>query len=119
MPRPAAMSAPAAPESPSCRAATRKPNASNCWPPAWGFLTSIRTSVSMSPRNWASASSIRSNLSASSSCPATGEVGVCLPSPEHPVIDAYSVAVNRATAKKGKMVRFLLCQVLIRGSLSL
>ena len=37
------------PESPSCRAATRKPNASSCWPPAWSFLTSIRTSVSPVP----------------------------------------------------------------------
>ena len=30
-PRPTAMSIPAAPESPSCRAATRKPNADSCW----------------------------------------------------------------------------------------
>ena len=42
-------SAPAAPESPDCRAATRKPNASSCWPPAWRFLTSTRTSASPEP----------------------------------------------------------------------
>ena len=32
-------SAPAAPESPDCRAATRKPNDSSCWLPAWRFLS--------------------------------------------------------------------------------
>ena len=37
------------PESPDCRAATRKPSASSCWPPAWRFLTSIRTSASPEP----------------------------------------------------------------------
>ena len=34
------------PGSPSCRAATRKHNASSCWLPAWRFLTSIRTPAS-------------------------------------------------------------------------
>ena len=37
------------PESPSCRAATRKPNASSCWLPAWRFLTSIRMSAAPVP----------------------------------------------------------------------
>ena len=46
---PTATSAPAALGSPSCRAATRKPNASSCWLPAWRFLTSIRTSASLEP----------------------------------------------------------------------
>ena len=29
------------PESPSWRAATRKPNASKCWQPAWRFTASV------------------------------------------------------------------------------
>ena len=43
------------PESPSCRAATRKPNASSCWLSAWRFLTSIRMSAAPVPaarRGW-------------------------------------------------------------------
>ena len=37
------------PESRSCRAATRKPNASSCWLSAWRFLTSIRMSAAPVP----------------------------------------------------------------------
>ena len=37
------------PGSRSWRAATRKPNASSCWAPAWRFLTSITTSASPGP----------------------------------------------------------------------
>ena len=44
-----ATSASAAPESPSCRAATRKPNDSSCWLPAWRCIASIRASVSPEP----------------------------------------------------------------------
>ena len=43
-------SAPAAPESPDCRAATRRPNASSCWLPEWLFRAFIRTSASPEPQ---------------------------------------------------------------------
>ena len=69
-------------------------------------------SFSMSAWIRASASSIRSSLSESSSCPVAEGVGFCSSSPVHPAIDASARAANRAVARNVKaLVR---CRVAIR-----
>ena len=50
----------------------------------------------------ANASSIRSSLSESSSCPATGGAWVCSMSPEHPVADVSIRTANKAVIRKVK-----------------